>query len=280
MENRVEERELIRAFHMMWENYPEAVRLIRRGFQVVAGNRIYLAQGGQVGRRCNVGDPALHKGCQAMNALKSRETRRKQTEVNGVHWDSYWIPVEGTEDYFIHFTNGINETIEKAMKEEKKMSKTLVAYFSASGVTAKVARELAAVEGGSLFEIRPETPYTAADLDWTNKQSRSTLEMADLNCRPATVGSVEDMAQYDVVFVGFPIWWGREPSVVDTFLEAYDFSGKKLVPFCTSGGSDIGRTAERIQALVGDKACVDAGKRLGGTISEADLKTWTDGLKL
>ena len=280
MENRVEERELIRAFHMMWENYPEAVRLIRRGFQVVAGNRIYLAQGGQVGRRCNVGDPALHKGCQAMNALKSRETRRKQTEVNGVHWDSYWIPVEGTEDYFIHFTNGINETIEKAMKEEKKMSKTLVAYFSASGVTAKVARELAAVEGGSLFEIRPEMPYTTADLDWTNKQSRSTLEMADLNCRPATVGSVEDMAQYNVVFVGFPIWWGREPSVVDTFLEAYDFGGKKLVPFCTSGGSDIGRTAERIQALVGDKACVDAGKRLGGTISEADLKTWTDGLKL
>jgi len=88
------------------------------------------------------------------------------------------------------------------------------------------------------------------------------------------------MAQYDVVFVGFPIWWGREPSVVDTFLTSYDFSGKRIVPFCTSGGSGIGKTAERIQGLVGDKARVDAGKRLGGEIQEADLKLWTEGLKL
>ena len=160
------------------------------------------------------------------------------------------------------------------------MSKVLVAYFSASGVTAKVARELAAVENGDLFEIKPETPYTAADLDWRDKQSRSTVEMADPDCRPATTGCVEDMARYDVVFVGFPIWWGREPSVVDTFLDAYDFDGKKIVPFCTSGGSDIGKTAERIQALVGDKARVAPGKRLGGEVSEADLKVWTEGLKL
>ena len=160
------------------------------------------------------------------------------------------------------------------------MSKKLVAYFSASGVTAKVAQEIAAVEAADCFEIKPETPYTKEDLDWTNKQSRSTLEMSDLNCRPATCGCVENMAQYDVIFVGFPIWWGREPSVVDSFLTAYDFSGKKIVPFCTSGGSDIGKTAERIQSLVGDNACVDAGKRLGGEISEADLKIWTEGLQL
>ena len=160
------------------------------------------------------------------------------------------------------------------------MSKKLVAYFSVSGVTAKVAREIAAVENADCFEIRPETPYTAADLDWRNKQSRSTLEMTDLNCRPATVGRVADMAQYDVVFVGFPIWWGREPSVVDTFLTAYDFSGKRIVPFCTSGGSGIGQTAERIQGLVGDGARVEAGKRLGGTVSEADLRLWTEGLNI
>ena len=160
------------------------------------------------------------------------------------------------------------------------MSKKLVAYFSVSGVTAKVAREIAAVESADCFEIKPETPYTKEDLDWTNKQSRSTLEMSDLNCRPALAGRVENMADYDVVFVGFPIWWGREPSAVDTFLTAYDFSGKKLVPFCTSGGSGIGKTAERIQSLVGENACVDDGKRLGGEISEADLKIWTEGLKL
>ena len=160
------------------------------------------------------------------------------------------------------------------------MSKKLVAYFSVSGVTAKVGQEIAAVEHADCFEIQPEAPYTREDLDWTNKQSRSTLEMADLNCRPAVKGCVQNMAEYDVVFVGFPIWWGREPSVVDTFLTAYDFSGKKIVPFCTSGGSDIGKTAERIQSLVGEKACVDAGKRLGGQVSEEDLKIWTEGLSL
>lgn len=160
------------------------------------------------------------------------------------------------------------------------MSKVLVAYFSAGGVTAKVAEELARVENADLFEIKPEAPYTAADLDWTNKQSRSTLEMSDPNCRPAVTGRVDDMAQYDAVFLGFPIWWGREPSVVDTFLDAYDFSGKQIVPFCTSGGSGMGETAARIQGLVGAGARVDAGKRLGGTVSEDDLRIWTEGLAL
>ena len=160
------------------------------------------------------------------------------------------------------------------------MSKVLVAYFSASGVTKRVAEELANVEKADLFEITPGTLYTAEDLDWRNQQSRSTLEMKDLNCRPAITGQVENMARYDVVFLGFPIWWGREPSVVDTFLDAYDFSGKKIVPFCTSGGSGIGETAKRIQGIVGSTATVDEGTRLGGTVSEKDLETWTTGLGL
>ena len=160
------------------------------------------------------------------------------------------------------------------------MKNVLVAYFSASGVTAKAARELAAVEKADLFEIRPEVPYTAADLDWRDKNSRSTVEMKDPDCRPPVRGVVEDMAKYDAVFVGFPIWWGREPSVVDTFLTGYSFAGKTVVPFCTSGGSGMGKTAERIQSLVGSGACVDAGKRLGGEVSEEDLKIWTNGLNL
>ena len=160
------------------------------------------------------------------------------------------------------------------------MSKVLVAYFSASGVTKKVAEELAKVEKADLFEITPETLYTEDDLDWRNQQSRSTLEMKDLNCRPAIVGQVGNMAQYEAVFVGFPVWWGREPSVVDTFLDAYDFSGKKIVPFCTSGGSGIGETAKRIQEIVGETAVVEEGRRLGGTVSEADLTAWTVGLDL
>lgn len=160
------------------------------------------------------------------------------------------------------------------------MSKVLVSYFSASGVTEKVAEELAKVESADLFRITPKTAYTPADLDWRDKNSRSTLEMSDPNCRPAVTGKVENMDQYDVVFVGFPIWWGREPSVVDTFLDAYSFKGKKVIPFCTSGGSGIGKTADRIRSIVGEDVSVDAGKRLGGQISEEDLKLWTDGLQL
>ena len=158
------------------------------------------------------------------------------------------------------------------------MSKVLVAYFSVGGTTAKAAKALAAAEGADLFAIRPETPYVPADLDYTDKQSRTTLEMTDPSCRPATVGKVDNMAQYDVVFVGFPIWWGREPSVVDTFLEAYSFAGKKLVPFCTSGGNDTTAAAKRIRELLGEDVCVDDGRRLGGELSEADLKLWAEGL--
>ena len=160
------------------------------------------------------------------------------------------------------------------------MSKVLVAYFSASGVTKKVAEEIAKAEQAELFEILPETPYTAEDLDWRNKQSRSTVEMQDPVCRPPVAGKVENMAQYDVVFVGFPIWWGREPSVIDTFLDTYDFAGKTIMPFCTSGGSGIGETAKRMQEIVGASAVVKEGKRLGGTVSEADLAAWESELGL
>ena len=158
------------------------------------------------------------------------------------------------------------------------MSKVLVAYFSASGVTRKVAAEIAKAEQADLFEILPEVPYSAEDLDWRDKQSRSTLEMQDPGCRPSVVGQVENMAQYDAVFIGFPVWWGREPSVIDTFLDAHDFTGKTIVPFCTSGGSGIGETAKRMQEIVGASAVVKEGTRLGGTVSEADLAIWTSEL--
>ena len=117
--------------------------------------------------------------------------------------------------------------------------KILVAYFSASGVTERTAKEIAAVVGGDLYEIKPAMPYTHADLDWTNKRSRSTVEMNDAECRPEIADRVEHMADYDIVFIGFPVWWYVEPRIVDTFLESYDFSGKTIIPFATSGGSGI-----------------------------------------
>ena len=156
------------------------------------------------------------------------------------------------------------------------MSKILVAYFSASGVTEKVAEELAKAGGADLFEIKPEIPYTEADLDWKDERSRSTLEMKDPDCRPAIVGKVADMARYGTIFLGFPIWWEREPSVVDTFLEGYDFTGKMIVPFCTSGGSELCGAPKRIAELA-PGARIGKGRRLGGTVSEEDLKIWAAG---
>ena len=120
------------------------------------------------------------------------------------------------------------------------MNKTLVAYFSASGTTAHTAKEIAEAVGAVLYEIRPAKAYTAADLDWTDKKSRSTTEMNDPACRPEIAGKVANIEQYDTIFVGFPIWWYVEPRIVDTFLESYDFSGKTVIPFATSGGSGIG----------------------------------------
>lgn len=128
------------------------------------------------------------------------------------------------------------------------MAKKLVAYFSASGVTARAARKLAQAEGADLFEIVPEEPYTAADLDWRDRRSRSSLEERDRAIRPAVASRVDDMDAYDTVYVGFPIWWSHEPAIVDTFLESYDLSGKTVVPFATSGGSGAGGADRSVAA--------------------------------
>ena len=155
------------------------------------------------------------------------------------------------------------------------MTKVLVAYFSASGTTARVAKDLAEAVGADLFEIAPEQPYTGADLNWRDNGSRTTAEMNDESCRPAIAGEVADMARYDAVFVGFPVWWYVEPRIIDTFLEAYDFTGKVIVPFATSGGSGLGKAPQRMQALA-PGAKVLAGGLLNGRPSKAELARWAE----
>ena len=152
------------------------------------------------------------------------------------------------------------------------MSKALVAYFSASGVTAKLAKRLAEAIGADAAEIVPEKTYTSADLDWTNKKSRSSVEMNDRACRPA-IASSPSPAGYDVVFVGFPVWWYREPSIIDTYMEAHDFSGRTVVPFATSGGSGIGDAGANMQALA-KGARVVLGKKWSASASAAELAAW------
>ena len=157
--------------------------------------------------------------------------------------------------------------------------KNLVAYFSASGSTARLAKTLAAAADAALYEIRPEVAYERRDLNWMDKKSRSTLEMQDPDCRPALADAAAPVSDADVIFLGFPIWWYREPSIIDSFLDAYDLSGKTVVPFFTSGGSQLGEGQGRIGKLARG-AKVLSGKRFNARASESELKTWADSLNV
>ncbi|WP_308751930.1 flavodoxin [uncultured Anaerotruncus sp.] len=156
--------------------------------------------------------------------------------------------------------------------------KILVAYFSCSGVTKRAAQKLAEAAGADLYEIKPQVPYTAADLDWTNKKSRSSVEMNDPASRPEISGSVEHMEDYDTVFVGFPIWWYVAPTIINAFLESYDFAGKTVIPFATSGGSGMGKTAGILRACCAGE--VRTGKLLNGSPSKESLDAWIKSLGL
>ena len=160
------------------------------------------------------------------------------------------------------------------------MYKKLVAYFSASGVTAKVADMLADAVGADIHEIRPKVPYTKADLNWMNKKSRSSIEMADKTIRPDIAESNVKIENYDVIFLGFPIWWYVAPTIINTFLESADFSGKKVILFATSGGSKFGKTVEELKISVPDSCEIIEGKLLNGRQTIASVKEWTDTLGL
>ena len=160
------------------------------------------------------------------------------------------------------------------------MSKKLVAYFSASGVTAKVADMLADAVGADIYEIRPEVPYTKADLNWMDKKSRSTVEMNDKTIRPAIADKDAKIDQYDTIFIGFPIWWYVAPTIINTFLESYDFAGKKIILFATSGGSKFGRTVEELKISVPDTCKIIEGKLLNGQHTIPSIRSWTETLNV
>ena len=159
------------------------------------------------------------------------------------------------------------------------MSGKLVAFFSASGVTAALAQRLSRAAGADLFEIKPAVPYTSADLDWTNASSRSSVEMKNPASRPEIAEKLPSMADYDVVFLGFPIWWYVAPTIINTFLESYDFSGKTIALFATSGGSPMGRTLEILRPLCNASVKWLPAKMLNGA-SDSDLNAWLESLKL
>jgi len=158
------------------------------------------------------------------------------------------------------------------------MAKKLVAYFSASGVTAKVAEMLADAVGADIYEIRPAVPYTKADLNWMDKKSRSTIEMNDKTIRPVIADQDAQIDQYETIFLGFPIWWYVAPTIINTFLESYDFSGKKIILFATSGGSKFGKTVEELKVSVPASCEIIEGKLLNGKQTIPTIRSWTDTL--
>lgn len=160
------------------------------------------------------------------------------------------------------------------------MSKKLVAYFSASGVTEKVAKKLAVAAEADLYEIKPEVPYTDADLNWNDKKSRSSVEMNNPLSRPAVATKVENMEQYDTVFVGFPIWWYVAPTIINTFLESYDFAGKNIVLFATSGGSGLGNSQKMLEACVASTTKFIHGKKFSRNVQTNELVEWIKELNL
>ena len=160
------------------------------------------------------------------------------------------------------------------------MSKKLVAYFSASGVTSSAAKTLAKAAGADLYEIKPETPYTKADLNWMDKNSRSSVEMKDKAYRPAIADKDAKIDDYDVIFIGFPIWWYVAPTIINTFLESYDFSNKTIVLFATSGGSGFGKTVDELRSSISASAKIIEGRLLNGRISEDALASWIESLNI
>ena len=160
------------------------------------------------------------------------------------------------------------------------MSKKLVAYFSVSGITRNVAKILAETIDADLYEIKPQVPYAKADLNWRDKNSRSTIEMNDKSSRPAIAGKDANIGAYDVVFLGFPIWWYVAPTIINTFLESYDFAGKTIIPFATSGSNGIGRTVAYLKKSVSTSAVITEGKMLNGKQTKETLTAWVNSLGL
>ena len=189
-----------------------------------------------------------------------------------------------TEDTFVESkadteSAETSTNMENTDNQDAQEHKILVAYFSATGTTKGVAEHIANGLNADIYEIVPEEAYTDADLDYNDNNSRTTIEMNDPEARPAISGSVENMEQYDIIFVGYPIWWGEAPRIVSTFMESYDFSGKTIVPFCTSGGSGIGSSASNLERLTSGATWLD-GRRLNGSDSQDTVMEWVDSLDL
>lgn len=207
------------------------------------------------------------------------EEKTSEAEAAAEHVSAENDSPENTSPEEVSEPEGAEAPSESAPENGSGENKILVAYFSATNTTEGVAKEIADSLSADLYEIMPEEPYTDADLNYNDDNSRSTIEMNDPAVRPAISGSVENMEQYNIVFIGYPIWWSEAPRIMSTFVESYDFSGKTIVPFCTSGGSGVGLSAANLEALTEGAEWL-SGTRLNGGSSHEEIADWINGLGL
>ena len=210
----------------------------------------------------------------------ANQTKQSSAEENSVESTTNNIaPTENSSTSSAESTDALKSQPEETEISNVQKTKVLVAYFSATNTTEKIAEHIANGLEADLYEIVPEDPYTSADLNYNDKNSRTTIEMNDPNARPVITGSVENMEQYDIVFIGYPIWWGEAPRIVSTFMESYDFSSKTIVPFCTSGSSGIGSSATNLEQLTSGAKWL-SGRRLNGSDSKDTVMEWVNSLDL
>lgn len=207
------------------------------------------------------------------------QTEQPSTEEDSVESTSNMEEDTENSNTVVENTDVPESQPEETDAPDAQESKVLVAYFSATGTTEGVAEHIANGLNADIYEIVPEDPYTDADLDYNDNNSRTTIEMNDPDARPAISGSVENMEQYDIVFIGYPIWWGEAPRIISTFVESYDFSGKTIVPFCTSGGSGMGSSPANLEQLTSGAQWL-SGERLSGSDSQDTVMEWVNGLGL
>lgn len=203
-----------------------------------------------------------------LNSTNSEQTTPAASESTNTEQTSSNVPEQP-----------VSTTTEEIPPSEPESTKILVAYFSATNTTKGVAQKIASAVNADLYEITPQEPYTSDDLNYHSDSSRTSIEMNDPNARPAISGNVENMDQYDIVFVGYPIWWGDAPRIISTFVESYSFSDKTVVPFCTSGGSGVGSSASNLERQAGSGNWLN-GTRLNGSASDSDISGWINGLGL
>lgn len=218
-------------------------------------------------------------GCSGTEQNNSSVSEPNRNTVTETDKNENNVKSETNENESIISESDTSDNIEENTDNENKPH-ILVAYFSATGTTKGIAENIADNLSADVFEIVPKVPYTSADLDWHDNNSRSTIEMNDNSSRPEISNSIENIKNYDIIFLGYPIWWGEAPHIIYTFMESYDFSGKTIIPFCTSGSSGIGSSAKNLHSLCSDTATWLDGDRLSGNSSREDIANWINSLDL